>query len=242
MPESLNGFRYPPPPSIIAMTPGALTPTIVTTKASGPSGIHTSPSAMSDPQQAARIVQDLQHSIARLSSIVVGDPAVSKHVFQGIQLPGIRGRVDPSSNLATATITLERAADARLFSAGDKIVASASDGTTGVVRAGSVTLTGVNLATGVLTASGNWSAGIAAIAASDHLFKFGEFGTAPGGDGWTGSVVRLAHRLSRLPVGWQATHVRGGCRGVALSELAVDANFLTLASTNAMFSADLEVW
>src|SRR5581483_9521973 len=67
--------------------------------------------------------------------------------------------------------------------------ASADDGTGGggLRSAGAtVTITGLNRSTGTLTASGNWTAGIAAVAAGDYLFPQGDYNNVmPGAlGGW----------------------------------------------------------
>lgn len=89
---------------------------------------------------------------------------------------GAIGKIDGVSNIATTQVTLANPSDAVKFRVGQVIKSSATDGTTGSVRAGSVTLTAVDLFTGVLTASGNWSAGIGLIANTDYLFPDGDFG------------------------------------------------------------------
>lgn len=88
---------------------------------------------------------------------------------------GARGQISAASNVATATITLANIADITNFEVGMKLSASVDDGFTGVAglrSAGAVvTITGIDRDLGTLTASGNWSAGIAAVAAGDYLFQ-----------------------------------------------------------------------
>ncbi len=65
------------------------------------------------------------------------------------------------------------------------LAASATDGTSGAVRAGTVEVAAVNEATGEITATGNWTAGIAAAVASDFIFVAGDFGAKfKGFDAW----------------------------------------------------------
>lgn len=73
-----------------------------------------------------------------------------------------------------STITLAAISDVVKFEVGMTLVASATDGT-GSVRAGSVLLVGVNRDTGVLTTSVAVATGIATIAATDYLFKDGDY-------------------------------------------------------------------
>jgi hypothetical protein len=89
---------------------------------------------------------------------------------------GARGQISSTSNVGTATITLANIADITNFEVGMKLSASADDGTGGgsLRSAGAVvTITGMDEDLGTLTASGNWSAGIAAVAAGDYLFQNG---------------------------------------------------------------------
>ena len=89
---------------------------------------------------------------------------------------GSIGQISAGSNVGTATITLANPEEIVNFYVGQKLVASATEGNTGGLRSAgaTVTLTAVDRDAGTLTASGNWSAGIAAVAASDYLFTEGD--------------------------------------------------------------------
>lgn len=91
---------------------------------------------------------------------------------------GAIGQLDGVSNVATATVTLLNPSDAINFRPGQTIRSSATDGTSGSVRVGSVTLTAVDIFAGTLTASGNWNAGITSPVNTDYLFMDGDFGLA----------------------------------------------------------------
>lgn len=99
---------------------------------------------------------------------------------------GARGQISSGSNVGTATITLANITDIVNFEQGMILQVSADDGTGGGgVRSGTVTITGVDRDAGTLTASGNWSAGIAAVATGDYLFQTGDYnGLMPGLAGW----------------------------------------------------------
>jgi hypothetical protein len=88
---------------------------------------------------------------------------------------GARGQISAASNTGTTAITLANINDVVNFEKGMVLNASATDGTSGAKHAGTVTLSAVNRDTGVLTASGNWTTGIASAAASDYLFQNGDF-------------------------------------------------------------------
>lgn len=90
---------------------------------------------------------------------------------------GARGQISAGSNTGTASITLANINDVVNFEVGMVLNTSTTDGTSGAKKAGTVTLTAVNRTTGVLTASGNWTAGIATAAASDYIFQNGDFET-----------------------------------------------------------------
>lgn len=98
---------------------------------------------------------------------------------------GARGRIATATgSLGATTITLTNIEDVVNFEIGMVVRLSADDGTTGSLKANSVTLTGVNRDTGVLTAGANWST-ITSAAQNDYIFVDGDFGAAPPGfDGW----------------------------------------------------------
>jgi hypothetical protein len=88
---------------------------------------------------------------------------------------GARGQISATSNVGTATITLANINDVVNFEKGMVLNLGSTDGTSGAKRAGTVTLTAVDRDLGTLTASGNWTAGIAAAAAGDYIFQNGDF-------------------------------------------------------------------
>lgn len=97
---------------------------------------------------------------------------------------GALGQISATSNPATATITLANPYDVVYFEPGMVIRSATTDGTSGSLRTGSVTLTAVNRSTGELTASGNWTAGITGgggAATGDYLFRSGDFGAVMDG-------------------------------------------------------------
>ncbi len=86
-----------------------------------------------------------------------------------------RGRISATSAVGTPTITLATITDVTGFEVGMLLNTSATDGTTGAKRAGTVTVTGVDRVNGTLTVSGNWSAGIGAVQVNDFIFQNGDF-------------------------------------------------------------------
>ena len=109
---------------------------------------------------------------------------------------GAIGQGDGVTSVAGTTQILLNVSDAINFRPGQTIKSSATDGTSGVVRVGSVTLTAVDLFTGVLTASGNWNAGITSPVNTDFFFMDGDFGLAfQGIPAW---IVPNALRASTL--------------------------------------------
>ncbi len=88
---------------------------------------------------------------------------------------GARGQISATSNTGTATITLANINDVVNFEVGMVLNTSDTDGTSGTKHAGTVTLTGVDRDLGTLTASGNWTAGIASADVNDYIFQNGDF-------------------------------------------------------------------
>lgn len=91
---------------------------------------------------------------------------------------GSIGKLDGSLTVTGTTQQLANASDAVNFRVGQVIKSASTDGTSGSVRVGSVTLTAVDLFSGLLTASGNWDAGITSPVNTDYLFPAGDFGLA----------------------------------------------------------------
>jgi hypothetical protein len=88
---------------------------------------------------------------------------------------GARGQISTGSTVGSPTITLANVNDVVNFEVGMVLNVASTDGTSGAKRTGTVTLTGVDRDAGTLTASGNWTAGIAAAAAGDFIFQNGDF-------------------------------------------------------------------
>lgn len=92
---------------------------------------------------------------------------------------GIIGQISSGSNVGTPTITLADIGQVVNFEVGNVLVVTATVG--GSAKTGSVTLTAVNRKTGTLTASGNWTAGIATAAAGDYIAIEGDLNLKPKG-------------------------------------------------------------
>lgn len=110
---------------------------------------------------------------------------------------GARGQISAGSNVGTATITLTNPEDVIHFEVGMKLTASVANGDAAAdtlrSAGATVTLTAIDRIAGTLTASGNWSAGIAAVAASDFLFVQGDFqGKMAGLGAWVPSAAPAA--------------------------------------------------
>ena len=82
---------------------------------------------------------------------------------------GSRGQVGSFSG---STITMKRTDDSMYVSIGDVLRVSATDG--GAHRTGSVTVLGVNTATGVITTTAAVTSGISAIANDDYIYVSGD--------------------------------------------------------------------
>lgn len=140
------------------------------------------------------------------------------------------GQISAGSTVGSPTITLANPEDVVFFESGYKIVASTANGG-GSVKAGSVTITSVNRVTGQLTASGNWSAGIATIAAGDFLFIEGDYDSKMKGlSAWLPAVaptsgdnffgVDRSQDVTRL-AGW-----RGDLSALPIEEALIEGGYL----------------
>lgn len=132
-----------------------------------------------------REIDNAFYTVAR--SIAVG-------LFNGSG--GARGQISATSNTGTPTITLTDINQIVNFEVGMVLNTSTADGTSGAKKVGTVTLTAINRNTGTLTASGNWTAGIATAAANDFIFQNGDFestkSTFTGLAGWIPATAPTA--------------------------------------------------
>src|SRR5262252_156426 len=91
------------------------------------------------------------------------------------------GQISAGSNTATPTITLADPGDITKFYAGQTLNTSVANGLTGAIKAGTVTVLSVDRSAATVTATGNWTAGIATAAANDFIFPVGDFGIGRAG-------------------------------------------------------------
>lgn len=97
---------------------------------------------------------------------------------------GALGRI---SSFSTTDAVLTLHGDTRAFERNMQVQTAATNGTSGSVKSGYVTIDKVvrDRATPTLVATANWSAGIGTVAANDYIFRRGSFGQAiTGFDGW----------------------------------------------------------
>lgn len=97
---------------------------------------------------------------------------------------GAIGRMT-NTGFATTIMTVDDPAALWAVTDGDVIVLSATDGTSGAVKAGTLTVASIQHASpggqATITVIGNISAGVATAAANDFIFLEGDFGLAPAG-------------------------------------------------------------
>ena len=93
---------------------------------------------------------------------------------------GSIGRMTNSS-FATAVMTLNDAAGTWGVRKNDVVNLASTDGTSGSLRVGSLTVLSVQRRAGTITFTGNISTGVAAAAANDYVFLAGDFGLASSG-------------------------------------------------------------
>jgi hypothetical protein len=98
---------------------------------------------------------------------------------------GCRGKLDGACNVATDTIVLASVSDVVNWEVGMKLCSSATDGTSGAVRAGTCTVKAIDRDTGTITLTAAMTNGIGAAANTDYLFQEGDFGLYVSGvDAW----------------------------------------------------------
>lgn len=91
------------------------------------------------------------------------------------------GALGQIASIVTTLVTLTNPEDIVNFSEGMELQGSVTDGTSGAVHAGTVTVTGIDRDLGTLTTDSNWTAQIGALAADDFLFREGDFGVVISG-------------------------------------------------------------
>lgn len=141
---------------------------------------------------------------------------------------GAIGQISSGSTVGSPTITLANPGDVTNFETGMVLQVSATDGTSGAVRSGTVTVAGVDVDAGTVTATGNWTAGIAAAAANDFIFANGDFGSwLKGALAWTPTTAPSAgdnfFSLDRSSDVTRLAGVRHNGQGGPIEESLVDA-------------------
>lgn len=86
-----------------------------------------------------------------------------------------------NSNLATTVATLSDPSDAWAWVKGDAASMANTDGTTGSLKSGSLTVASVQRSAGTITFTANISTGVPSAAQNDNLFLAGDFGAAISG-------------------------------------------------------------
>lgn len=137
---------------------------------------------------------------AKSNKAIIVDPMKreSKNMFLGIKRRwakdlhgnggGAIGRILSTSTLTSQTITLDTGTDVRAFEPGMALQASATDGSTGTVLTGYVTIAaigGTDTAPTLTVDQASWSGGIPALTTTSYLFPYGAFGgVLTGLDSW----------------------------------------------------------
>lgn len=89
---------------------------------------------------------------------------------------GAIGQISADSDVSSTVVRLANPSDAINYWPGQVLQASVTDGTSGAVKTGTVTIAKTNIDTGELTATTAWNASITLLAAGDYLFRRGNFG------------------------------------------------------------------
>lgn len=144
---------------------------------------------------------------------------------------GALGQITAGSTLTTATVTLVDTNTNRFIEQGMTLNTSTADGTSGSVKAGSVTVKSIvrNLdSTSTITVDqASWVAGIPTAAASDYIFRAGAFGAVlTGFDGWNPASdpgATLFFGVDRTPDVQRLGGIRVDARGKSPREAALRA-------------------
>lgn len=132
-----------------------------------------------------------------------------------------------NSSFATAVLTLDDPAGTWGVRKGDVCNLASTDGTSGAIRVGSLTVASVQRTAGTITMTGNISAGVAAAAQNDYVFLAGDFGAAMAGlQDWIPDSAPSATLFFGLDRSVEP-EMLGGCRvdgtdGRPVHELLVD--------------------
>ncbi len=106
---------------------------------------------------------------------------------------GARGRIGATTVLGSTLLVLSDPNSVVNFEKNMVLNLSATDGTTGAKKAGTLTVVSVDRDAGTLTLSGNISAGVATAALNDYIFQNGDFETTKslptGLAGWIPTVA-----------------------------------------------------
>lgn len=109
---------------------------------------------------------------------------------------GTLGRISTGSSVGTATITLEDKTDIVHIRKGMRLQASLTPGSALRTSGAVVTVLSVNRALGTITATGNWTAGIAGVLAGDYIYREGDARNA----GAANTQKKLRGLLAWLPL------------------------------------------
>ena len=147
---------------------------------------------------------------------------------------GAIGQISASSNPATPTITLADPSRIVNFQIGQILQTSTDDGTGGAgVKAGTVTIQKIDEIAGTITATGNWTAGIATAAVNDFIFNNGDYNLKMTGlAGWlpppsnrpTGADSFFGVNRSSAPVKLAGVYYAGA--GAPKEETLIQASML----------------
>lgn len=141
---------------------------------------------------------------------------------------GWGGAIGLSTGISTTTITMSDPSDVMPVRVGDVLKAASTDGTSGAVRTGSVTVASVDRVLGTITCTGNVTAGIAAAVAGDYFFADGDFGLGISGlkDYIAESAGAAAVALNGLTRSADLNMLGGlrvdGTTGASIADIVVD--------------------
>lgn len=110
--------------------------------------------------------------------------SLSKSLHNGLgedMFMGLGAALAVVGTVATVNLTLKNPTQITRFYVGQTLCVASTDGTSGALETGTVTVTGVDSDLGILTAAANWTTGIPTIVAGMFIFANGDFGLGRAG-------------------------------------------------------------
>lgn len=177
--------------------------------------------AMKDP---ASLADAIETELSGTESAFIGRLCAQLYRNGG----GAIGKLDGACNVATPTLVLDNPKDAVHFHPSMVLQADTTDGNSGAVEGGTVTVKAVDPVTGTITLTGNGTAGIATLTNVMYLFPNGMFGLgAAGFEAWCPASAPGAgdsfYGVNRSVAPTELAGLRKSANGGTVEDALIDA-------------------